>query len=55
MSWNSDDNMPGNVLNIHADVSIDTKLSMYEIRTYDIKHLSVTFHIARARRTPVVR
>ena len=36
MNWNLDKNIPGNVFNPHADVSIDTKMSMWEIWTYDI-------------------
>ena len=38
MSWHLNDNMPGNVFNVHTDVSIDTKLFTCEMRTYDIKH-----------------
>ena len=38
MSWHSNDNMQGNVFNVHTDVSIDAKLFTCEIRTYDIKH-----------------
>ena len=39
MSQNLDDDMPGNVFNVHTNVSIDTKLFTCKIRTYDIKHL----------------
>ena len=38
MSWHSNNNMPGSVFKFYADVSIDTELFTYEIRTYDIKH-----------------
>ena len=37
MYWNLNDNVPGNVFNVHTDVSIDTKLFTCEIHTYDIK------------------
>ena len=38
MSWNSNNNMTGNVFGAHTDVSIDTELFTCEIHTYDIKH-----------------
>ena len=55
MFWNSDNNMPGNIFNVHVNVSIDTKLSTVKIRPYDIKYFSGTCHIARAQHTSVVR
>ena len=38
MSQHLNNNMPGNVFNVHAYVSIDAKLFTCKIRTYDIKH-----------------
>ena len=37
MSWYLADNMPEKFFNINVNVSIDTKLSTQEIRTYNIK------------------
>ena len=39
LSWHSENNMQGNVFNVHVNVSIDTKMSMCKISTYNIKHL----------------
>ena len=55
MFWHLDDDIPGNVFNVHANVSIDTKLSMCKICTYDIKQFSGTCHIVCARHSSVVR
>ena len=38
MSWHSNNNMPGNVFNVHTNVSIETKLFTFEIRAYGLKH-----------------
>ena len=38
MSWHSNDNIPGNVFNVHTDMSIDTKLFTFKICTYDIQN-----------------
>ena len=38
MSRHSNNNIPGNVFNVHTDVSIDAKLFMCEICTNNIKH-----------------
>ena len=35
MYWHSKDIIPWNVFNVHVNVSIDSKLSMCKIRTYD--------------------
>ena len=48
MSWHSNNNMPGDVFNVHIDVSIDAKLFMCKIRTYDIKASSGTLRSAHA-------
>ena len=53
MSWNLENNIPGNVFNVHVNVSIDTKLFTVEIRTYDLKKFSGMCHTARARRASV--
>ena len=54
MSWYFDDNIPWNVFKVHVNVSIDTKLYICKIRTYNIKHFSGMCHIARARRASLV-
>ena len=38
ISRNSNNNIPGNVLTVHTDVSLDAKLFTCKIRTYGIKH-----------------
>ena len=48
MSWYSDDIIPGNVLNINLNVSIDTKLSTCETHMSNIQHFSCMFRIVRA-------
>ena len=50
-----DNKIPGNVLNIQVNVSIDTKLFTCKILMYDMKHFSGMCYIARARRASVVR
>ena len=53
-SQHLDDSMPGKGFKVHINVSIETKLCMFKIRMYNLKHFSETFHIARARSESVV-
>ena len=54
MSWYYEDNILGNVFNVHVNLSTDTKLCTCKICTHNINFFSGTRHIVRDRRASVV-